>query len=288
MVEGITESIVSETVTPAQTTEAPAAEFAPQDNDLAQKLAILSKKEKGILSKNQEIQAKLKEIEEKNSRLSKWEEYEKLVTENPMEFFKQKGLSFEQVQQKMLESLSDEDIDPIQKQLKELSSKLASKDKEIEELLNKKLSEKEESEKAKNLENQSKHYQAELNKFLDTNKDEYELVNAFGASEEVFNVIKEVYLKTSESGAPKLMTFKEASDLYEKKLVDTLQSMKELKKVKSMFGSQEESDILAAMSGISTIDDSFTQSSSTSPELKTEEERVRAAAKLFEQQMKSL
>lgn len=287
MVEGITESIVTEVAAPqgetAQTTEAPQV-----DNDLAQKLAILSKKEKGILSKNQEIQAKLKEIEEKNSKLSKWEEYEKLVTENPMEFFKQKGLSFEQVQQKMLESLSDEDIDPIQKQIKELSQKLASKDKEIEDLLNKKLNEKEESEKAKNLEAQSKHYQAELNKFLDSNKDEYELVNAFGASEEVFNVIKEVYLKTFEKGTPKLMTFKEASDLYEKKLVDTLQSMKELKKVKSMFGSSEESDILAAMSGISTIDDSFTQSASTSPELKTEEERVRAAAKLFEQQMKSL
>lgn len=288
MVEGITESIVTEVAAPQgeaaqSTTEAPAV-----DNDLAQKLAILSKKEKGILSKNQEIQAKLKEIEEKNSKLSKWEEYERLVTENPMEFFKQKGLSFEQVQQKMLESLSDEDIDPIQKQIKELSQKLASKDKEIEDLLNKKLNEKEESEKAKNLEAQSKHYQAELNKFLDSNKDEYELVNAFGASEEVFNVIKEVYLKTSEAGTPKLMTFKEASDLYEKKLVDTLQSMKELKKVKSMFGSSEESDILAAMSGISTIDDSFTQSASTSPELKTEEERVRAAAKLFEQQMKSL
>lgn len=288
MVEGITESIVTEVAAPQGETAQPATEAPAVDNDLAQKLAILSKKEKGILSKNQEIQAKLKEIEEKNSKLSKWEEYERLVTENPMEFFKQKGLSFEQVQQKMLESLSDEDIDPIQKQIKELSQKLASKDKEIEDLLNKKLNEKEESEKAKNLEAQSKHYQAELNKFLDSNKDEYELVDAFGASEEVFNVIKEVYLKTSEAGTPKLMTFKEASDLYEKKLVDTLQSMKELKKVKSMFGSSEESDILAAMSGISTIDDSFTQSASTSPELKTEEERVRAAAKLFEQQMKSL
>lgn len=292
MVEGITESIVTQVTSPVetQTTEqATQDQPAAQDTDLAQRLAILAKKEKGILTREQEYKQKLKEYEEKAAKYSQYDELDKLVSENPLEFFKRKGLSFEEIQQKMLQSLNDEDIDPIQKQLKELSEKLASKDKEIAELLEKKLAEKEEDSKKKNLDEQSKHYQAELNKFLESNKDEYELINAMGVQEEVFDVIKTVYLQTSEKGAPKLLTFKEASDLYEKEIANKIETLKNIKKVQSMFGiQQDESDIIAKLSGINTIDDSFTQTSSTSPDLKSEEERTRAAAKLFEQQLKGI
>ena len=287
MVEGITDSIVQTTI--AEPAQVEAVETPAQDSDLAQRLAILSKKDKAIQQKEQEWKQKLKEIEEKQAKFSQYDELDKLLDENPLEFFKKKGKSFEELQAKMLQSLNDEDIDPIQKQLKDLTQKLASKDQEIAELLEKKLAEKDEEAKKRNIDEQSKHYQAELNKFLEANKEEYELINAMGVNDEVFEVIKSVYLQTSEKGTPKLLTFKEASDLYEKEIAKKIESLKNIKKVKSMFGVElEEDDLLSGLSGIKTLDDSFTQTSSTSPDLKSDEERVRAAAKLFEQQLKGI
>jgi hypothetical protein len=293
-IEAITGSIIeSVTAEPAEASQDAGIEVSGEinptqgDSDLAQRLAILAKKEKGLLSKQQEMAAKLKEMEEKSKKFSEWEEIDKLASENPTEYFKKKGLSFEQIQQKMLESMQDDDLDPIQKQLKELQSKLANKDSEIEKLLNDKLSERDNQKKQQEIEEQSKYYNQELKKFIGDKSEQYDLINTFEASEEVFNVIKTVYLKTAEKGSPKLMSFDEACDLYEKKLEELVQGMKKSKKVSKIFGVDDSEDIFGKVSGQVTLDDSFSPSSAHSPELKTEAERLRAAAKLFEQQLKA-
>jgi hypothetical protein len=258
------------------------------DNDLSRRLAIIAKKEKALMQKQQEHQQKMKDLEEKYSKLSQWEELDKLAQENPSEFFKKKGLSFEQIQQKMLESMPDDEIDPIQKQLKELQSKLAQKDDEYKKLLDERFSQEKDSEKQKQIEEQSKHYAQELNSFIETNKEEFDLVNTFGASQEVFNVVKEVYLRTAEKGQPKLLDMKEACALYEKKLEEQVKTLLQSNKVKKLLGTYEEENPLSQVLGQFTIDDTFTATSANSPELKTEAERVKAAAKLFESQFKQL
>ena len=197
-------------------------------------------------------------------------------------------MSFEQIQQKMLESMQDDELDPIQKQLKELQAKLASKDDEYKKLMDDKFSERESAQKQQEIEEQSKFYNQELKKFISDKSDQYDLISTFEAGDEVFNVIKTVYLKTSEKGTPKLMTFDEACDLYEKKLEELVEGMKKSKKVSKIFGADiGEEDIFGKVSGQTTIDDSFSSSSAHSPELKTDAERLRAAAKLFEQQLKA-
>ena len=290
--EAITASIITEATTPATTESAETTNTVDNtvnvaDPDVASRLAIVSKKERALLQKQQEISQRLKELEEKNSKLSQWEQLEKLATENPAEFFKQKGLSFEQIQQKMLESLQDDELDPVQKQLKELQQKLASKDDEVKKLLEETLSKRDQEAKQKEIEEQSKYYNEELKKHIEAKADEYDLIKTFGAEDEVFNVIKTVYLKTAETGTPKLMTFDEACNLYEKKLEELVSGMKSSKKVSTIFGSSSEEDSIAKVFGQTTLDDSFSQSSANSPELKTEEERLRAAAKLFEQQLRA-
>jgi hypothetical protein len=285
--EAITQAIVNEISEPAavESTE----EAAPQgDNDLAQRLAIVAKKEKSYYDKRKQDELKNKELEEKYEKLKQWEELERLATENPSEFFKKKGLSFEQVQQKMLESMEDEELNPIERKIKELQNQLASKDEEYKKLMDDKFSERENAQKQQEIEEQSKFYNQELKKFIGENLDDYDLINTFEAAEEVFNVIKTVYLKTSESGNPKLLGFKEACDLYEKKLEEVAQNMTKSKKVSKIFGTNiGEEDIFGKVSGQTTLDDSFSPSSAHSPELKTDAERLRAAAKLFEQQLKA-
>jgi hypothetical protein len=65
--------------------------------------------------------------------------------------------------------------------------------------------------------------------------------------------------------------------------------MSQSNKVKKLlgFGNGEDDFLSQLVSGQKTIDDSFSQSSANSPELKTEEERFRAAKKIFEQQINS-
>jgi hypothetical protein len=128
----ITESIVSQAVNPEVINNASESieveSSAPQVDDWSQKLALLAKKERGLLEKQKSWQQKLKDMEEKEKKFSEWEQLDRLATENPSEFFKKKGLKFEELQDKMLASLTDEELDPIQKQLKELKTQLSSKD----------------------------------------------------------------------------------------------------------------------------------------------------------------
>jgi DNA repair exonuclease SbcCD ATPase subunit len=288
----ITESIVSQAVNPEVINNASESieveSSAPQVDDWSQKLALLAKKERGLLEKQKSWQQKLKDIEEKEKKFSEWEQLDRLATENPSEFFKKKGLKFEELQDKMLASLTDEELDPIQKQLKELKTQLSSKDEEYKKLLEEKFAEQDSLKKNQEIEEQSKYYNAELKKFIQTKADDFELITTFEAADEVFSVIKQVYLKTAESGAPKLMTFDEACQLYEKKLEETVQGMAKSNKVKKLLGVNADDDFFGSkVMGQFTLDDSFSQSSANSPELKTEEERLRAAAKLFEQQLKS-
>jgi len=288
----ITESIVSQAVNPEVINNASESieveSSAPQVDDWSQKLALLAKKERVLLEKQKSWQQKLKDIEEKEKKFSEWEQLDRLATENPSEFFKKKGLKFEELQDKMLASLTDEELDPIQKQLKELKTQLSAKDEEYKKLLEEKFAEQDSLKKNQEIEEQSKYYNAELKKFIQSKADDFELITTFEAADEVFSVIKQVYLKTAESGAPKLMTFDEACQLYEKKLEETVQGMAKSNKVKKLLGVNADDDFFGSkVMGQYTLDDSFSQSSANSPELKTEEERLRAAAKLFEQQLKS-
>lgn len=288
----ITESIVSQAVNPEVVNNASGSieveSSAPQNDDWSQKLALLAKKERGLLEKQKSWQQKLKEIEEKEKKFSEWEQLDRLATENPSEFFKKKGLKFDELQDKMLASLTDEELDPVQKQLKELKSQLSAKDEEYKKLLEEKFAEQDSLKKNQEIEEQSKYYNAELKKFIQSKADDFELITTFEAADEVFSVIKQVYLKTAESGAPKLMTFDEACQLYEKKLEETVQGMAKSNKIKKLLGVNADEDFFGSkVMGQYTLDDSFSQSSANSPELKTEEERLRAAAKLFEQQLKS-
>jgi hypothetical protein len=294
----ITDSIVTNAVNPAvhdaihldgnEESRSESSQFG-QDNDFSQRLAILAKKEKGLLEKQKSWTQRQREIEEKEKKLADWESMEKLVQENPYEFLKKKGISYDNFQEKMLASLTDEEMDPIQKQLKELKTQLSSKDEEYKKLLDDKLAEQDAKKKETESIEQEKYYKSELNKYIANSGDKYDLIKTFGASDEVFNVIKQVYLKTSERGAPKLMTFTEGCELYEKTLEETVHDMSKSDKVKKLlgFGNGEGDFLPQLVSGQKTIDDSFSQSSANSPELKTEEERFRAAKKLFEQQINS-
>lgn len=285
-IEAITSQIVSSQTAPAPEESADIkSDINPEE--MGSRLAILGKKEKSIFEKQQSLQQKLKEIEEREAKLSKYSKFEEINDENAVDFFKEKGLSLEKIQEKWLSQLNDDDLDPIQKQIKDLQSKLAAKDGEVKKLLDETLAERDSKAKQAEIEQQSQLYNAKLKEFISENTEKFDLISTFEAADEVFKVIKDVYLKTAENGEPKLLKFEEACELYESKLAEMVQGMTKSKKVLSLLGQSGQTgnleDEVAKMFGQKTIDDSFSQSSSASNEYKTQEERERAAAKLMDQ-----
>jgi len=254
-------------------------------DQMGSRLAILAKKEKSIREQHTSYAQKIKELEEREAKLAKYQSFDEINDDNAVDFLKSKNLSLEKVQEKWLSTYTDEDLDPIQKQIRDLQKQLADSKDESKKYLDETLSKKDQDKRDQEIEEQSKYYAGELNKFLSENVEKYDLITTFAASDEVFRVIKDVYLETSKTGNPKLMTFEEASEAYEGKLAEQVQAMSKSKKVRELMGNYEEpqEDHLAHLTGQNTIDSSFSQSSAHSAELKTQAERDRAAAKLFEQ-----
>lgn len=286
-ISSISNSIVQSQTAPAQDTPVENEEVlspsdVPQDQ-MGSRLAILAKKEKAIRESQSSYAEKLKDIEAREAALSKYKGFDDVNDENAVDFLKTKGLSLEKLQERWLSTLSDEDMDPIQKQISELTRKLASKDDEVKKLLEETLSKRDMESKDREIEEQSVHYNKACKEFITENAEKYDLITTFDAAEEVFKVIKDVYLKTAEIGPPKLLKFDEAADLYEGKLADMVKGMQKSRKVRELLGQEEnEGNDLAQLLGQNTIDSSFRQSSAHSPELKTQAERDRQAAKLFE------
>lgn len=287
------ENLVQQTIQVDTSADAPVegeTEKPQVADDFSQRLSILTKKEKGLMAKQRELEAKLKELQEKEGKVGEYSEIDKLLDENPAEFFKRKGKSFEDIQEKWLASLSDDDIDPIQKQIKELKQQLANKNSEFEKMFEEKLSKKEQMEQEKKIEEQKSEYKTHLNKFIDQNTEKYELINKVeGSREEVFELMTQVYMKTLESGKPKLLTFEEACDLYEAELEKQIEVLLQSNKVKKKLGLSEgmsEQD-LAKFVGHETLDDTFAPTSSISADQKSERERELAARKMFEEMMKT-
>jgi hypothetical protein len=289
----ITDSIISNVTTPQNAPSEQEGIDQPietlvKDDDMSKRIAILAKKEKSILDNQRSYQQKIKELEERESRLGKYSKFDDLNDDNAIELLREKGLNFEKIQEKWLSQLGDDDIDPIQRQLKELTTKLSKKDEEYAKLLEEKLSERDNVKKQQEIEQQSQYYNQELKSFISENAEKYDLVSTFDAADEVFKVIKDVYLKTAERGEPKLLTFEDAANLYEEKLAELVKGMSKSKKVMQLLGvSSTEDDITAQLLGQKTIDDSFTLTSSKGADGMTQKEREKAAAQMFEQMIKS-
>lgn len=283
----IVEGLVSQPHNQEPPVEAQPVEDIVKDDELSKRIAVLAKKDKAILDQQRALQQKMKELEEREAKLAKYSKFDEINDENAIDFIREKGLSIEKIQEKWLSQLGDDDIDPVQKQFKELKAQLAKKDEEYKKLVEEKFSERERIEQEQKIEEQSKFYNEELKKYLSDNADKYDLINTFESSDEVFKVIKDVYTKTYESGNPKLLTFDEAANLYEEKLAELVKGMSKSKKVMQLLGAtSSEDDIAAQLFGQKTIDDSFTLTSSKSADGLTQAEREKQAAKMFEQMIK--
>lgn len=243
---------------------APAGEA--QDADFSRKFAALSKRQKELFLKEQALK-------EQESKYKPYEELEVLKQKNPLEFIKKSGLSVDQIIEMAIKEGEPPSVDDkfsaMEKKYNDLVAKMEAKEKESRENEEKKTIDA----FKKNLENE-----------LKSKADKFELVNALGVFETVYDVIAEKFQQTGE-----IISTDEAAEMVENYYFN---EAKKLKNVKKLWGSVEtktdepsstvKTDALPSATLNSAIKAS--SSGSSSDEDLTFEQRVEKARALMKSQ----
>lgn len=174
---------------------------APPEVDFSSKFAALARKEKALTRKQKES----------DEKYGKFAEYEKALNDakkNPIKFLEAAGLSYQQITDYLLN-----DGNPsVENQIEELKAQYAADAKAREDRETKEASDKKDAE-AKHYQEIVETHKKQINAFLDSNRDTYELCALHGAAEDVFEVIEEYYNTNNE-----ILSIDKAADAVEKYL----------------------------------------------------------------------
>lgn len=246
------------------------------DEKLHSKFAALSRREKAIQQKEAEIKSHQKEIDEIKSKWQQIQEKKAKAKENPMAWLEEAELEYDQVTESILNA-GKFPIDKKEQTLTKLQEEVLA--------LKTKLEEKEKQEAYQKGNSQLQEFKTEIKTFVKSNPEEYELINAFGEEETVYNVIEQ-HLAAEK----RLLSHKEACDLVEAFLVkqegERAEKISKLKKLKSKLSQSEpEKTIEPERPKEKTVKTLTNQMSTEAPPVrarpKSREEELEEASKLL-------
>jgi hypothetical protein len=223
------------------TEEADIEEAVPkqEEDQFASKFAALSRKEKAVREREAQIEARLKELEEKSTSLeSEYEEkygkYKSLpdrLKNQPLEVLAEEGVDLDTLLKMVLENdgkpTTEMQIQRLREDMKNNYSK------ELENL-KQELAEKEKAAEAKRQEEVVEDYKYELNEFINSNTDEFELIKLNEASDLVYQVVEDHY---NENG--RILTHKEACEHVENYLLEEAKKHLSVNKIKKLLNPED-------------------------------------------------
>lgn len=199
-----------------------------EHDSFAPKFAALSKKDKEIRLKQQELERRTEEFQQKQQQL---EDQLLKLKNNPIKVLTEDlGYSFED----LVDFATKEDLGEKDLKVKSMEEKI----KELEQSFEEKLKEKELETAKREQEQQIQQFQNHLNKHIVNNKENYELINLYGAEDQVFDVISQF---ANDYG--KLPDIDEACKHVEEQLEERWKAEQEKfassKRLRSLFGTGE-------------------------------------------------
>ena len=177
----------------------------------------------------------MRELEEKLQELQNPPEepqapIEERLRRNPFETLEEMGLGYDKLTEL---ALNDGKLTP-EMQMKLMREELEHGYKSKFEELEERLAQKEQEEEYNKYESIETNFKQEIDSFVN-GKDEFELINANGASDLVYDVIEEHYNDTG-----RVLNMDEAAEAVESYLEDELEKLMSLGKVKSRFSPRQE------------------------------------------------
>lgn len=295
--QGIAQQILNETPSSNQApvnadseqTPVNPANPATKTDDFDHRFGVLAKMERKLKEQESQNKTRSKEWEEKEKKLSEYEELMKLMDENPIEAIKKrKGWGLQELNEFAVKNTSDEDLDPVAQITKNYETKMAELEEKLTKQMEEKLRAKEEELMGKDHERQVVEFKSNIKTFLAENKDTYEFIHAEeGGDEAVFELIYEDILRQQKAEVPqdqiKIMDIKDAAERIESFLDKQYSKFLGLNKVKSKFQTGDENKFakFATQSEApKTLDSSFSPKSKSVEQL-SEQERRQAAIDLL-------
>lgn len=206
------------------------AAHEPERDDFSRKFAALSRREKEIRAKEAEYDQRIADLEHQFSAREPQKEpeipFDVQLRQNPLKALESVGLSYDKLTEL---ALNDGKLTP-EMQMKLMREELETDYKSKFEDLENRLVEKEQSLEEQRYEDTKTGFQHEIESFVNSSGEEYELIRANEANDVVYDVIEEHYNETG-----KILDIKEAAEAVESYLEEETSKLLKLGKVRSKF-----------------------------------------------------
>ena len=204
-----------------------------KSDDFSRKFAALSRREKEIRAKEAEYDKRIAELEERLGSFGKKPEpepelpIEYRLKKDPLRALEDMGLSYDKLTEL---ALNDGKLTP-EMQMRLMREELEGDYKKKFEELENRLIEKEKSDEQRRYDDIQRGFQNEIEDFVESNADRYELIQANEANDIIYDVIEEHYNDTG-----RILDIEEAAEAVENYLEEEAEKIFKLGKFRSKFG----------------------------------------------------
>ena len=204
-----------------------------KSDDFSRKFAALSRREKEIRAKEVEYDKRIAELEERLGSFGKKPEpepelpIEYRLKKDPLRALEDMGLSYDKLTEL---ALNDGKLTP-EMQMRLMREELEGDYKKKFEELENRLLEKEKSDEQRRYDDIQRGFQNEIEDFVESNSDKYELIKANEANDIIYDVIEEHYNETG-----RILDIEEAAEAVENYLEEEAEKLLSLGKLRSKFG----------------------------------------------------
>ena len=204
-----------------------------KSDDFSRKFAALSRREKEIRAKEAEYEQRIAELEERLGSFGKKPEpepelpIEYRLKKDPLRALEDMGLSYDKLTEL---ALNDGKLTP-EMQMRLMREELEGDYKKKFEDLENRLLEKEKSDEQRRYDDIQRGFQNEIEDFVESNADKYELIQANEANDIIYDVIEEHYNDTG-----RILDIEEAAEAVENYLEEEAEKIFRLGKFRSKFG----------------------------------------------------
>lgn len=247
-------------------------------------LDVIAKMERRLKMKEQEFSQREQQFQEMQRKLAEYEPMMGELEKNPFAVLGKKGWDLEKLNKHALETMGDDELDPVARRLKQIEDTFAAKDKEWETKLQEAIKAKEEEFSKRDQEYQVQIFKKNLAAHIAQNKDKYEFVATHPDGQElVYDVIFTDLQRRAEAGEPAdqlaPMDLDAAAEKVEAWLDAEASKYLSLNKVKSRFGGEgvDWASALSKSEAPKTISNAIRPQSSINPAQLSEAERIQLA-----------
>ena len=204
-----------------------------KSDDFSRKFAALSRREKEIRAKEAEYDKRIAELEERLGSFGKKPEpepelpIEYRLKKDPLRALEDMGLSYDKLTEL---ALNDGKLTP-EMQMRLMREELEGDYKKKFEELENRLIEKEKNDEQRRYDDIQRGFQNEIEDFVESNADKYELIQANEANDIIYDVIEEHYNDTG-----RILDIEEAAEAVENYLEEEAEKIFRLGKFRSKFG----------------------------------------------------